>query len=229
MTRKGIVYKATNNLNGKIYIGKTVKTLQRRRTEHESTSRKSASPTGFHGAIRKYGESGFTWEVLHECEVSLLNDLEVYYIKDLRSSVIGVGYNLTSGGDGAAFGDQNVSKRPEVREKLRVANTGYKHTPESLAVMSHKSKEFYKNGMSLEQRAKISRGLLSSDLRKPTPTGGDHHRAKGCILISPKGVAHVVKGYREFAVENGLDHSAISKLVNGKLLTHKGWKLALDT
>lgn len=229
MTRKGLVYKATNSSNGKIYVGKTVKALQIRRAQHEATSRNSSRPTGFHGAIRKYGVSGFTWEVLHECEASLLNTLEVHYIESLRSNITGVGYNLTSGGDGAAFGDQNVSKRPEVREKLRVASTGYKHTPKSLAVMSHKSKEFYKGGMSLAQREKISRGLLASSIRKPSHTGGDHCMAKGCTLISPEGAICVVKGYREFAVANGLDHSAISKLANGKLLTHRGWRLALDT
>ncbi len=224
MSRLGIIYKVTNKINGKIYIGKTVKSLSRRRTEHHTGIENTDNVfKGFKGALQKYGKEQFVWEILEECPIEELNSREVHYIEDHKSYMKGVGYNLTKGGDGAPYGDLNPSKRPDVKEKLRLANTGYKHTEDTLKIMSEKSLEFYKNGMPVEQRVKISESLLK--LNRHVPAGKDSPMAKGCTLVDPDGIVHEVMGIRLFAQENGLDNSAVSKLINGKLKTHKGWRL----
>ena len=48
----GIIYKVTNNINGKIYIGKTVQDLSIRKHQHESNKVKRGLP----GALQKYGK-----------------------------------------------------------------------------------------------------------------------------------------------------------------------------
>ncbi len=226
LDKMSLIYKATNFINGKVYIGKTTKSMSRRRTEHESsTSDKTRKFRGFKGAIQKYGPENFLWEVLEYCLKEDSNQREMYYIELYRSNDSNFGYNLTNGGDGAPFGDLNPSKRPEVREKLRIANTGFKHTPETLLKMSVISKEYYKNGMPEEQRRKISEAQIGVCR---TGKGKDCSSSKKCVLVDPDGNIHYVHGIREFADENGLDNSAISKLIYGKLKTHKGWRLYVE-
>lgn len=52
-------------------------------------------------AIRKYGVENFSFEVLEECDISLLDEKEVYYINLYNSYK--EGYNATLGGQGKGF------------------------------------------------------------------------------------------------------------------------------
>lgn len=93
------IYKITNTVNGKVYVGQAVD-IKRRWQEHSSHS---FSPTHIsynhtiHRAIRKYGIENFTFEVLEECAEALLNEKEIYWIAKLNSKQNG--YNMTDGGD----------------------------------------------------------------------------------------------------------------------------------
>jgi len=61
-----IIYKATNKINGKCYIGQTVKTLARRKCDHLCRLRKGDRDHKFYLALRKYGQENFEWETLQE-------------------------------------------------------------------------------------------------------------------------------------------------------------------
>lgn len=91
---KGIIYKITNKVNGKSYIGQTRYTLEFRWKQHQH----KMDNTYFHNAIRKYGADNFSCEILEECEVSDLNSREIFYIA--KYNTFKEGYNLTIGGDG---------------------------------------------------------------------------------------------------------------------------------
>lgn len=96
----GIIYKATNIINNKSYIGQTIGTLSQRRYSHELLSI-NKSKYLFHRAIRKHGMENFKWEVIEECNVSDLNDREIFYIKEFKTYAPEnkTGYNMTRGGD----------------------------------------------------------------------------------------------------------------------------------
>lgn len=104
------IYKITNKINGKIYIGKS-SNIERRWKEHirHSKDKFSKNKPAIHRAINKYGKNNFTFEIIKECEIDELNDLEKYYINEYRSNVKDIGYNFTDGGDGGPimFGDEN--------------------------------------------------------------------------------------------------------------------------
>lgn len=91
---KGIIYKITNKVNGKSYIGQTRYTLEFRWRQHIHKK----DNTYFHNAIRKYGVENFEKEILEECDYTDLNKREIYYIAKYDS--FKNGYNLTIGGDG---------------------------------------------------------------------------------------------------------------------------------
>lgn len=91
---KGIIYKITNKVNGKSYIGQTRYTIEFRWRQHQHKK----DNTYFHNAIKKYGIDNFSIEVLEECNVEDLNSREIFYIA--KYDTFHNGYNLTLGGDG---------------------------------------------------------------------------------------------------------------------------------
>ena len=91
---KGIIYKITNKVNGKSYIGQTRYTIEFRWKQHQHKK----DNTYFHNAIHKYGIENFSIEVLEECNIEDLNSREIYYIA--KYDTFNNGYNLTIGGDG---------------------------------------------------------------------------------------------------------------------------------
>src|SRR5208282_4068973 len=95
-----IIYLATNSVNGKIYVGKTVLPLARRWQNHLYQVRRGCGYY-FHRAIRKYGVENFSLQVL-ETAISIeeLIALEKYWIATLGSNSSTVGYNETKGGEG---------------------------------------------------------------------------------------------------------------------------------
>lgn len=112
----GIIYCYTNQINNKKYIGQTINPEQRKKA-HKSDAFNPNSPdynSVFHAAVRKYGWENFKYEILLECDNSLLNEAEIFYIK-LHKSLIGEhGYNVAAGG---AKGSYAMSE--EAKEKLR--------------------------------------------------------------------------------------------------------------
>lgn len=91
---KGIIYKITNKVNGKCYIGQTRYTLEFRWRQHIHKK----DNVYFHQAIHKYGVDNFDKEVLEECDIKDLDSREIFYIA--KFDTFKNGYNLTVGGDG---------------------------------------------------------------------------------------------------------------------------------
>ena len=97
------IYKITNNLNKHSYIGQSVR-IEHRWQEHKSHynwQRESKKP--LYLAFQKYGIENFTFEVLEECEREKLSEREKYWIEYYGSHNKEKGYNLTDGGNSAAF------------------------------------------------------------------------------------------------------------------------------
>lgn len=94
----GYIYKVTNKVNGKVYIGQTIQSVKDRWYEHCRTKNISKAEKNMHikRAILKYGKENFILEILEECDASLLNDRERYYISYFDSYKNG--YNSTEGG-----------------------------------------------------------------------------------------------------------------------------------
>lgn len=93
-----IIYKITNQVNGKIYIGLTTESLQKRWRSHKISSRNKN--THLYIAMRKYGVENFTIEVIDETDsFEELGRLERYYINQYNSQDPNFGYNVTAGGE----------------------------------------------------------------------------------------------------------------------------------
>ena len=115
----GVVYKLTNTVNGKNYIGQTKNSVEKRFRDH--TYAKSA----IGDAIRKYGKDKFTKEILAVCESrEELNACELRFISEYKSNDPNFGYNRTGGG-----GVNVVSKRSgKIITKAFMSEEKYKKT-----------------------------------------------------------------------------------------------------
>lgn len=90
----GYIYKITNKINNKSYIGQTINPIHIRMYKHYSQAKKAT--TGIDFAIQKYGKENFIVEQLCECPNEHLDNLEKYYIN--YYDTYNNGYNLTTGG-----------------------------------------------------------------------------------------------------------------------------------
>ena len=104
------IYKITNMVNGKIYIGKTQYSIEHRFREHIRASRNERSEKRpLYDAMNKYGIENFSIELVEETNNP--EEREKYWINYYRSYV-GFsdcnGYNATLGGDGKAYADKEA-------------------------------------------------------------------------------------------------------------------------
>ena len=93
----GIIYKVTNTLSGKSYVGQTQDSFHRRRLAHENLALKPKPSYYFHKALKKHGPENFEWVILEECPAENLDNREQFYIAQL-DTFAPKGYNLTKGG-----------------------------------------------------------------------------------------------------------------------------------
>lgn len=85
------IYKITNLINGKIYIGQ----------ETKYDPKYLGSGKVIKNAVKKYGKENFKKEILEECKTKeKLNKQEIYWISFYNSTNKIIGYNLTKGGEG---------------------------------------------------------------------------------------------------------------------------------
>ena len=94
------IYKVTNKINGKVYIGQSVD-IGRRWRQHMTAE----DDIYFHKAIQKYGVENFEWEVIEQCKKKDLDEREIYWIEYYDS--FNKGYNCTRGGDGVSGGEDH--------------------------------------------------------------------------------------------------------------------------
>ena len=131
----GIIYKITNTINGKSYIGQTIRPLKRRWQEHCQNVERCRA---LHRAITKYGKENFIVEEIDVADTSKeLNDKEIYWIK-FYNTMTPNGYNMTEGGGGIC--GLNMSKTDDWKQKIGDGNRGKKRPDLSKNNRLYKSK-----------------------------------------------------------------------------------------
>lgn len=130
------VYKITNKITGKVYIGITNQGAGARYRHHWYEAR-IGEPAPIHRSMAKYGEENFTLEIIDFADTyEELKEKEKYWIKQYDSMNRDKGYNLTEGGDGT-FGRMHSE---ETKDKIRQKATGRKVSEETKKKMSDSQK-----------------------------------------------------------------------------------------
>lgn len=136
------IYKITNLVNGKIYIGKD--------TTNDSNYFGSGKLIKL--SIQKYGKENFTKEILEECyDYNTLSIREKFWIEHYNSSDLTKGYNISPGGNGGDTMSNNPNLdtiKRKISEKMKVRVFSEKHK-ENLSKNHHSTK--IKKGKTYEE------------------------------------------------------------------------------
>ena len=94
-----VIYKLTNLINNKIYIGQTKNFKQRMNCHKSSCNSKRCKNKPLYIDIKKYGWNNFSKEILFESSnQKIINEKEKLFIKEYKSLYTENGYNIQSGG-----------------------------------------------------------------------------------------------------------------------------------
>ena len=129
------IYKITNKVNGKVYIGQSIRPIEQRFQRHINDAVNNILDTHFARAIRKYGKENFYVELVETCNNQTeLNLREQYWIRKYDS--INNGYNetdATSKCGGNTYMSKTENEMKEISEKISKTKLGSKN-PHSRSV-----------------------------------------------------------------------------------------------
>lgn len=232
MANFGIIYKVTNVINGKIYIGQTIRDLKIRKTQHINTALANRDNNYFHNAISKYGKNSFRWKMIEYCDSKEeLDEMEFHYIKQFNSFEFG--YNLTLGGGGMS-GYKITEKH---RENLSKSHIGYKHTKKQRKKIS---RALTGRSCSAETRSKLSISKLGDKNPMYGRTGSknsmygkslpEHIQAAKVAAVSeeyivtfPNGTKKKIKNLAKFCRRYNLNKGNLCSVAHGRRRHHKGY------
>ena len=174
----GLIYKTTNLINNKIYIGQTV------HIKDHFSGKYIGGGTYFNKAVEKHKKENFKCEfICYAYSLKELNDLEQFHIKEFNS-IKPNGYNLSSGGGqggklheetkkklsiSVSLATKGKPKTPEHNKKVALANLGQKRSDEAKKNMSEAAKKRKKTKgkpVSVEARIKIANTLKGKMIAK---------------------------------------------------------------
>jgi group I intron endonuclease len=229
------IYKITNIVNDKKYVGATIGKINCRWNIHKSQLRNKKHGNRYlQRSWDKYREKSFVFEVLEQCPESDIVNREQYY-KDLLSAE----YNLAPITE--PFGKMNKGRKhsPETIEKIRLGNLGKKLTPQHKAILiasrlgTHHTKE---------AREKISNACKGKNKGKPKPPFtaehisnmslshigkqmGEHNPSfAGYYRLYHPSYGEKIMSQTEWRTQyNGSKLGKIWQICNGKRKSYKGW------
>ena len=186
---EGYIYKISNNVNDKVYIGQTIETIEKRFKDHISASKcENKKGVILYNAMHKYGVENFSHEILKENLTKNEADYwERYYIEEFDT--IKNGYNLKTGGTHCIYSEASKQKMSK-----------------NHADVSGEKNPMYGKKHSLESRIKMSQN-------RHDKKGSESCFAKKVICVETQEIFGCIKDAAEWC---GLSsHSSISRYLNG--------------
>ena len=183
----GIIYLAENTVNGKRYVGQTIRKFEERQAQHKKDSERLDFK--FYRAIRKYGWDNFNWAVIVEGveSVESLNSLEQYWIKELDT--FKNGYNSTTGGEGYIVSAETKKKisesmkgrhfseetRRKLSERLKGANSPCSKPVLQLDILTGEVIAEFAGLREAERVTGINKGHISNVCRGKRKSAGGYY------------------------------------------------------
>lgn len=142
----GYIYKITNTLNNKVYVGKRVSSI--------FNEKYWGSGKAIKNSINKYGLENFTRDILEWCNSDdELNEREKFWIKELKTNQKKYGYNFTDGGTGGNT-LKYLSEEDKIARLEKIAETKANYSDEQKEELHNKLsksssaalKKLYDNG-----------------------------------------------------------------------------------
>lgn len=189
------IYQIVNNINQKVYVGKTNFSIEKRWKEHIHDSKKEdISNRPLYKAMNKYGFENFSIEVLEEVSLDEVNEKEIYWIEKLGS--FKHGYNATKGGDGTHYLDYEliIKTYNEVKSAAKVAEILKIDQKHILKIIKEYNNMIY----SKTENAKIAVAMLDKNTEEILRIFSSIKEAENFVGCKGKGhISAVCKGKRK--------------------------------
>lgn len=244
------IYKITNIINNKIYIGQTRTTYPVGRWSAHKNKLNNETHKNSHllAAWKKYGSSTWKFEVIDFAEnIQELDNKEIEYIKKYNSANPLFGYNICSGGTNgfvlSASAKLKIGKssrgrkhKPETIEKLRQWNLGRKMPQKTKTQIKKQSEALKEKWKDLEFHSKmcdIRKKQMTSEIKlKISATKKEQYNLFGATqaklwpnMIDPNGVLHCnIKDMQKFSIAHNLDPNKMRMVAHQQRKSHRGWK-----
>lgn len=150
------IYKSTNTINGKVYIGFD-SNYPSRIKDHKKSALKKGSDTYFHRAIRKYGWDNFTWEIIYQSVDGnhTLNVMEGYFITEHDTYYNG--YNMTLGGEGSLGHKYTPTNESNILRSIKLKNRTFTEDHCNKIALSRKGTKFNKEWCDNISKARLGK------------------------------------------------------------------------
>jgi group I intron endonuclease len=219
-----IIYKVKNTKNGKIYIGKSEKTLDNRKKRHYKSVRKG-SKTHFHNSLRKYEENIFEWKIIEETKDAERESYWIEYYDSFKN-----GYNMTLGGDG---GDTISMKSSKEKRKQGAKKGNIPWNKEVKYTEQQKNKWGYYSRLprrTFTEKQKREHSIIIKNSKKYQDglKKRKHGRATSIIEIKNNKIIKRWEYIKDLAKEIGLDWRTVKKyilsneLINNRTFIYEG-------
>lgn len=132
-----VIYKIINKLNGKIYIGQTIRKIEMRISEHKKSAFIDMEESPLYRSMRKYGYESFEFEIIDTADsLEELNEKEIYYIDVLKSRDDNYGYNIAfGGGNRDNWNALSEERKDETRLKWKIKRDSWTDEFKQLIVL----------------------------------------------------------------------------------------------
>lgn len=174
-----IIYKITNTVTGKFYVGQTVMSIKRRWAVHKASKR----ITPLISSIKKHGKDAFIIEeVCRAVSLEELDKLEIYYIK-FYDTIYPKGYNLSSGGHstrGVAPWNKGLKGLPAPKSAFKKEHKPWNAGQPQLSEETRRKQSIAKIGKHISPKTEFKQG-------QPSAFKGRKHRSESLAKISANG------------------------------------------
>lgn len=224
-----IIYKITNLINSKIYIGQTIRTLNDRIYDHFRYRNKKYK-SAIKSAIDKYGEENFKVEVICETNSIIeLNELEEKYI-NYFNSLSPFGYNLKHGGDNKKLSNETKEKISKSK-KGKPNNSSFKFK-KGMAPWNKNTKGLQTSwckGLKVPKISKALKGIKKSEYHRQNLSKSkkkwyknNRHSQSKYVLWIDRNI--IFESATDAAIYLGCKQAHISRVCTGKRKAYKGFK-----
>ena len=206
-----IIYKVTNKINNKIYIG----------MDSKNDPNYLGSGLIIKKAVLKYGKDNFIKEIIETCDTKeILSEREIFWINYFNSTNPNIGYNLSEGGKGGNLGEKVnklISEALKGKTKEYMKGNSYRKglpAPNKGKHMSEEQKEKLRKPKTKDQKIK-----MSATQKKMAEEGKGACKKIICLTNNK-----IYKSIIEAATELNLHAPLISNVLKGKKKTTGGYK-----
>ncbi len=172
------IYKITNKVNNKVYVGQALDVDFRFGVHRQKLNSNQHINSHLQAAWNKYGQDNFIFEVIEECPGNKLNERELYWIDYYDAMNNNGGYNL----NGVTGGHHSEETRQKISNALFGENNYLRGKIGDKAYWyGKKLSEEHKRKISESRKGKSMGHVVSSETRKKISkglSGSKNHRAK---------------------------------------------------